>query len=342
MEHLNVGLILKDKTYAAALARGLSRESRNMNFTVIDKTVTECGLYLTDSRRRRSLCAPVIVLSETPDDDEIFIYEDCRVFVDRMIYLYYVMTGRIAEFRGNSSFRLVVFAQACGGSGTTSTALAAARMLNTIYGSRCLYLNICPFDDSRKYIAEQEGAGIVKLLYHLKKEYDFPMGSFVQEAEGISVFVTHAVNKYAMELTGEMFNRLLAEVNRTGSYDYLFVDAGNYWSRENLAVLGCADCVVVVSGEKRRGHIKYLNELEEMLIARAGAENVLRVMNFADDTDEDAPEGGSYAVSREDAAFVRMGGYVRIDLSGNYGLEIAQVAKGIRGICNGYGTEKDG
>jgi hypothetical protein len=182
----------------------------------------------------------------------------------------------------------------------------------------------------------------MKMLYHLKKEEDFPVGAFVQEAEAMSAFTTRAVNKYALELTGEMFSRLLTVVSGLGKYDYFFVDAGNYWSRENLAILGCADCVVMITGEDGRRQLRCLKELEEMLAARAGAENVLRVRNFSGDGDDADPEDGTVAVSRDDAAFVRMGGYIRLDLSGNYGLEIAQVARGIRGICNGYGTEKNG
>lgn len=336
MEQIEVGILLEDRTYAAALARGLSRESRNLNFRVEDRYSGECGLYLSDRSSGEDETVPWIVLSRSPDDEEIFMFEDCRVLVDRLIYIYFEKTGRLAEYRGSSTCRLVIFVETAGGSGVTATALAAARMLNTIYGASCLYLNLCPVDDSRKYVEEEPGAGIRKLMFHLLKEKEFPLRSFVQEAEGIDVFRTAAINRSAAEMTGELFDRLLAAVERQGTYDYFFVDAGNFWSREAMEMLGRGDCVVLVSGDEGGKPLKYAEKLAAEVERRAGADSVLRVLNFFDDEKMAAEETERLClVSRDEDAFVRMGGRMRIDLSGNYGLDIALAARKIRGICNG-------
>ena len=352
MERMKIGIAIKNENYGKIFARGLSMVSHNMTYYVLgegnkiseepDPDVILSDLPYEELVELGLEQKPVIELSHEDKDECIFIFDDTRTIVDRIVYFYYEKTGKLAEYRGNSKSRLLVFCGLSGGCGVTSTALSVARMLETIYGSYCLYLNICPVDDSRRYLEERDGGGMLKLLYHLTREDDFPIESFIEEEEGLFSFATRAMNKYAMEIDDVLFNRLLGIVEKLGKYDYVIVDAGNCWSRSRLKILEPADCVVLVSKDHKGGKFAY-EDSARAEIARYAGDDLLEVVNFAPDDDDadnigwDDPESEAHAMvlSENGQAFIPMGGRVRIDLKGNYGLEIAAIAKKIVEVCNG-------
>lgn len=345
MERLKVGIAMKDGSFAAALVRGLSREAGNMLFTILcEPWKTEnFNLVLTDFEAdeisdaglNEGECIRLTSAEEGEDAEDIFKYEDCRTLVNRMIYIFYERTGRVAEYRGNSSYRVIVFGQVSGGCGATSAALGTAAMLGTIYGARCLYLNLCPFDDSKRYIEESHKEGLVRLLYHLHRDEDFPLESFIGESEFVDSFMTGVINKYALEMDGVMFNRLLKAVERLGRYDYFIVDVGNFLHRTNLKLLEAADCLVLLCREEAGQRPAYMDRIYEEIEQRTG-KSLIKVVNFADEYDE------GLGISVDHSAFVKMGGRVKIDINGNYGLEVAAVAREIAGVCNGRNAHEAG
>ncbi|TDP57463.1 hypothetical protein [Aminicella lysinilytica] len=357
MERMKVGIAIENHNYGEILARGLSIVSHNMTYYVLghgNDSVEGMKLDVIISDLPQSRLEklgvskePVIEMSHEEREDCIFLFDDSRTIVDRIIYFYYEKTGKLVEYRGNSNSRLLVFCGISGGGGVTSTALSVARMLETIYGSNCLYLNLCPVDDSKRYVEERNDGGILRLLYHLTRDDDFPVERFIDEDDGIFAFATGAMNKYAMEMDDISFGRLLRIVEEQGKYDYIIVDVGNYWSRSNLKILEPADCVILVSKDHRGGEFAYEKRVRAE-IERYSGDDLLKVLNFVDEgeyydgkTDWETPEDGDDEIilSKDDKAFITMGGRVRIDLKGNYGLEIATIAKKIIEVCNGSGNK---
>ena len=88
----------------------------------------------------------------------IFRYKDNVGLKNDILYIYYIMTGKVAGIRNRHSVKLIVAASESGGAGCTALSISLCRSLDKIFGLRCLYLNICPINDSRKYF-HGDGSG---------------------------------------------------------------------------------------------------------------------------------------------------------------------------------------
>lgn len=122
-----------------------------------------------------------------------------------------------------------------------------------IYGAKSLYMNLCPLDDSRKYLEEEGEESLLKLLYYLEQDRAFPLGSFITETEEIDYVNTGVINTYFNEMRPLLMERFLKKMDSLGKYDFLILDMGNHLCRENKKLLAGADCAVLISdGERSR------------------------------------------------------------------------------------------
>ena len=335
METVKIGIFMKDRLFAKAMATGLARECRCMTFQILNgpDEGQDLDMVMTAADVRG---VNMVQLVRDPDDVSIseppycvYRYRESQNLVRDLLQIYFHMTGRILPYSGDRKCRLICFAAGGGGWGTTSTAIAVCRMLYRIYGCRCLYLNLCPIDDSKKYLSGMGNTDLLKLLYYLEQERDFPLETFITEAEELDYVDTRICNNSCEELDMELLERFLAKVEAMGLYDFVVADAGNHLGRQNRQLLAHADIVVEVlrNGVMTQG--KYFSAIAREIERLAQQSRLIRVETFAQVWQEEQDDD-LLAVSEDRETFrAAEEQEAALELSGNYGMEISAIARRI-------------
>ncbi len=336
MEIIRVGIYHDDSLFARALAIGLARESRSVRFVLMDDmdTLEELDMVLSSKEDGRPNVVQLVKSQQQKQLEtapyRLYQYEESRTMIDDLLFIYFKMTDRVLEYRGTCKCRLVTFVSDAGGSGTTLTCISTAKMLHSIYGSRLLYLNLCPIDDSKKYLAAGSRIGLLKLLYYLDAGRDFPLESFITRDEEMDYLSTDIVNSSFNDIKPALMTKLVKKVDEQGQYDYFFIDIGSCLSRENKRALENSDLVVFVHRWQNGEPVAYYKHISQEIKKKAGGAKYLFIRNFAGDDwrQEDCEE----IWISEDREVVRPDEdeqTLRINLARNYGIEIAAIAKKI-------------
>lgn len=283
---MKVGVQLKDTDFARALVRGLSAEGRNLCFAFVDDFAGDEGfdLVLTDQEERSSR---YVLLVKDPEETRIydgspyriFRYTNARDFVSGLLYIYHRETGRNLEFAGDTRCKILVFASVSGEPDATAIALATGELLDKHFGCRCLYLNLCPIDGSKRFLPDGSGHGFLKLLYYLSQERDFPLSSFIRQYFQKDYIDISFSNPYFDELDSLRLHRLLKKIDELGQYDYLILDVGNHLTRGNKTVLAQAEEIVLVSAEENRLPAPFFQKITDLL-ERLGGQGKVRLLSL--------------------------------------------------------------
>ncbi len=336
MEIIKVDVCMEDRDYGLALAKALAGISRSFQ-VYMDAPGSGADLILCDREQKQEQVQEqdqerTVLFTEREEDADIdgrilWRYQKAGKTADDLIYIYYKLTGRIAEYRGNRGFRLIVFAQAEGGCGATSLAVSVGRCLNAM-GRKCLYINMSPLDDSLKYFGTEKSGQLVRLLYHLKKDDDFPVHPFIQEGE-LDRIPAPVHNIYTDEIDPAAAHRLLSLLEHYGRYDYVITDIGTHWTRTNMGLVSSSDCTAAV---RRAGAGRDRFTPAALSLLREQAGRSVTVANFAGD-DPGSIREGEIPVSSEPEAFIAMNGQIRIDLRHSYGMDAVALAKRLEEEC---------
>ena len=339
MELIKVGICLEDRTFAQALAMTLAREGSCMRFYLLNhmEEGADCDLILASSA---SPDAKVVEMVRNPafaqyteaPPFKVYRYMESQNLISCLLFIYFKVTGKVMERKGDTHLRLVTFLAECGGCGTTSAALSVACMLYRIYGSKSLYLNLCPIDDSRKYLEEEGEDSLMKLLYYLDQDKPFPIGAFITEKEEVDFVNTGVINSYFNEMKPILMQRFLKKFDQLGKYDFLIVDMGNHLSRENKKMLGYTDCAVLLCDSERKRPGKYRERISQEIFKRVQRGTVLRVENFAADVPDafeqvETEQAAPLSIARQETE--------GLSLDRNYGIEIGAIAREIMEGGNG-------
>lgn len=327
MEIIKVGICLDDEPFAKALAVGLARESKVMRFYLLDciEAGDFCNLILSEGK---SIDQHVVqmVRELDPEKDpavppyQVYRYRESQNLINDLLFIYFQLTGKSPDIAGQVHATLVTFLSASGGCGTTSTALAAARMLYRIYGAKSLYLNLCPLNDAGKYLTDGCRTSLLKLLYYLDQEKPFPLESFITESEEVDYVDTETINTFFDEMKPSLMRRFLQKVDESGVYDFVIVDVGNHLSRENKKILGYTDLAVFLTDGERKLPVVYQNRITEEICKRLEKGRLIAVENFAPDTSAEDTDGKFFIEKETDG---------EIRLEKNYGVEISVIAREI-------------
>lgn len=336
MEIIKVGIYHDDRVFARALAIGLARESRTIHFVLINNmdSKEELDLILSSRESDNPKVVQLVQNQELKQRDatpyRLFQYEESRSLIDDLLFIYFKMTGRVLEYRGTSKCRLLTFASDAGGSGTTMICISAAKMLYRTYGSRILYLNLCPIDDSKKYLKSDGSTSLLKLLYYIDTGKDFPLESFITKEEEFDYINTGVMNAYFNDIKPALMSQLLKKVDGLGEYDYLLLDIGSHLSRENKTVLENSNLVIFVHRWQNHEPAAYYENISQAIRKKADGSKLLVIENFAgDDWRQESDEEIWISKDPEAVQLDQKEGVLNVDLSRNYGVEIAAIAKRI-------------
>lgn len=269
---MKVGVELNDRDFAQALVRGLASEGRKICFVLLEDGCSEQDFDLILTNRERDGTRYVLLVSH-PDEVcifegppyRIFRYQDAKSFVSQLLFIYYRETGRNLEFAGEFHCKPLVFTSVSGGPASTALALSMAELLDKHFGCRCLYLNLCPIDGSKRFINGNGGRGLLTLLYYLEQEKDFPMTSFISKTLHVDHIDTYISNPYFDELHPLQLHRLLKKIDEMGIYSYLLLDIGNHLSRGNKQIFSQGTDVILVTEKEDRLPEPFFEEFLKLL-----------------------------------------------------------------------------
>lgn len=357
MEIIKVGICLEDKTFARAMAMGLARETSVMRFYLLNHIEEGdfCDLILSseDSSQKNVV---QMIRDWQPEDTGtvsdlppymIYRYRESTGLVNELLYIFYKLTGKVVEHRGSAGMQLLVFLSDSGGSGTTSAALAILTMLYRIYGVRCLYMNLCPLDDSAKYLEEGGEESLLRLLYYLDQDRDFPIESFITNTEELDYISTGPINTCFSEMNPSLMLRLLHKVKNLKKYGFVAVDIGNFLSKENRKLLSHCESAVLVSDGERRLPGKYRQRITRQISEFLGDGRLICVDNFVSDIWSDSEQKDIVGETLTEESKARISRYSiskqqgrNLMLDKNYGLEISLIAREImEGLTDGTGEQ---
>jgi len=211
----------------------------------------------------------------------VFRYKESHRLVNDLLFLYFKLSGKNIEISGDTKCRVLVFCSVSGGCGCTATALTVGQMLYRLYGCKCLYLNLCPIDDSKKYLKKGGEKSLLSLLYYLDVEKDFPMGTFIMQEEDVDYIQTNVMNSYFDEIQPKILNRLLKKIDDMGKYSFLLLDMSNHFSRTNRQVLSRCEQVILMHQERDRISESYYAIVSEAIKKLADRKRIIQVKNFS-------------------------------------------------------------
>lgn len=304
MEMIRVGIWLDDTHFAHALSMGLARACRKMTFTLMNglEAGEGCDLILTSEE----LDDPRVVVMVRDEERvniygsppyRVYRYKESHHLINDLLFVYFKITGKNLEFIGDTQCKVLIFASVSGGNGCTATALTVGQMLYKLYGCKCLYLNLCPIDDSKKYLPAGGSSSLLNLLYYLDVEKDFPLGTFITQSNSIDYIHTNMVNSYFDELNLTLLNRLLKKVDEVGTYPFLLIDVSNHLSRNNKQLLAQASRIILLYQGQEFVPETYFSAMTEEIEKIAQGTEIIKVKNFAEEFDAD--DQFAFVFSRE-------------------------------------------
>lgn len=247
MKPVTIAVLTKEAGLAADLARGLAE--RGSHFVIETVTPEQAENWGMQPRNGPEKYYEVLVTDYEEKDGLRGCFEPSRV----------VLTGenpcRISDIHGKimeaagqpegslrlvdeQAARVVEFGSFWGGSGVTSLAVAAGRMLAGAYGERVLYVPFTQRDGSLDYrcissegIREPGrslGSPVRELAYRLKNRRPVFWQNFSQSDDySLDYLWCGREKNELLELEKEEQILLLEGLKLSGEYDWIFVDRGN-------------------------------------------------------------------------------------------------------------------
>lgn len=331
LEIIRVGIQIRDRGYAEALVRGLSRESRNMAF-LLDET-ENTNLVLTDmaypEEYKLDRYLYLVAGNEVAVDREdlIFRYEDCRSIVNRLTCLYYLLTGRNLEYQGTTVFRAISFVSGTGGAGVTSLCLSVGRMMSILYGCHCLYLSLTPLDGAGQYEGICDGRDLQKLFFRLETKQEVPLGAHIVSDGYLDRLRVPFLNHYLTEIDGTLLASLMSAVDRMGHYDFVLIDIGTMYAGGAVDLLRNSDGLVCVCDGRRLIGEDRLSKVMETL--QLSVTKGIWVTNMV--RERGRLDGEKIVIGFCQQAFVQKGERIEVDLNTAYGADVAMLCERIMG-----------
>jgi len=177
------------------------------------------GIVITDDRER----ADVIVSDDYIDECDVDISELIRrILSEATKKNQSVFAGRETE-----AITVIGIRSDFGGSGVTSTALTAARLLNILPGKKAVFVNMTENCGFKLYFREKVCSRQRELAFMLEKGYPFNVDSYItRDDEGLPCIDCGSRGDWN-EIFSDKLECLLRGNCRSAGFDYAVVDLGN-------------------------------------------------------------------------------------------------------------------
>lgn len=200
-----------------------------------------CGFaYFVDS----------VDVTVTKDQRAICKFQRAEQIYKQILGLYSETAGNISGIKlDDDTARIVLFASPCGGVGSSTMAAACAAHF-AAQGKRTLYLNLEKFGSADLFFSSEGQFDMSDIIFALKsKRANFSLkleSSVKQDTNGVYFFAQSKIALDMFELNSEELVRLISELKRIGSYDYLVIDTDFVMDEDNLPIYRLAHALVWV------------------------------------------------------------------------------------------------
>lgn len=200
-------------------------------------------------------------------------FQKADLIYKQILSIYSENAGNISGLKfGDDRSKTIIFEPVSGGVGASSMAASCAIHFAS-KGKRTLYLNLERFGTSDLFFAAEGQFDMSDIIFALKsKKANLAMkleSCVKQDDSGVYFYSQSKIALDMMELTSDDVMRLISELQLTGSYDYIVVDADFSIDREAIKVYRKAHTVVWVGDGSELSNSKLfrafnaLNTLEQ-------------------------------------------------------------------------------
>ncbi len=220
-------------------------------------------------------CQAVYLIDRLDDesDEELYriekyhcaekIYQDLLEIYSQKSSIYYANAALI-----NSNTEIYAFIAPCGGIGTSTVALAAAKRFART--ERVLYLNFENISGAGLAFSDKTTKGFKEIIFALKsrrKALDLKIESTVnRDRSGIFYFGDCDNALELGELNDSDVRELLIAIQNSQKYDKVLIDVGNGLQEKDIAVLSLASRLVMVMDNSEVSEIKMRHYLATLQI----------------------------------------------------------------------------
>ncbi len=187
-------------------------------------------------------------------------YQHAEVLVTDLLRLYAARGGKGVTAQGRSITRAICAHSPAGGTGKSSIA-AGCSILCARKGLKAFYLNLENIPSTDLFFHGQSSQSFSNVIFHLKGK----SGSLGLKLEGAKCcdpetgvyYFAPPENVLDMEeLTADDISRLITELKASGLYDRVFIDMSSGLNRQNIAILGISDAILMIHAARDKSSIK--------------------------------------------------------------------------------------
>ncbi len=177
---------------------------------------------------------------------------------------------------GEDNTNICVFTSVSGGAGA-STMAAAAAMYFAGNNRKTLYLNLEKFGSSELFFSGEGQYDMSDIIFSLKSRksnLSLKLESCVrQDASGVFFYAQPKIALDMLELNNDEIKRLISEIQITGSYDYIVIDADFALDKDSLNICRMAHAVVWVGDGSEISNIKTFRAFNALSILESNADS---------------------------------------------------------------------
>ena len=229
MKSLKVAVYMKEPGCARDLARGLAEQGNQWAVVVCDGEIAsqdEWEILVTDFDVKEVLGAEIwasrVIWAGEP--------WPVSVLAGQVSSLASELGWERCPSKPDRKCRLAAFFSSQGGSGVTSAALTAGRILAGGYGERVLYLPLTYRDGSLRYRSRPSVSGcspVKELLYRFRNCRPVSFERFIEADDyGLEYLSSEEGENCLQQLEPEELDFFLQKIKETGTYDWIFADCG--------------------------------------------------------------------------------------------------------------------
>ena len=206
-------------------------------------------------------------------------FQKIDLIYKQILSIYSENAGNISGLKfGDDTCKIIIFLPVSGGVGSSSMAAACAKNFAS-KGKRVLYLNLERFCGADVFFDAEGQFDMSDIIYSLKsKKANLAMkleSSVKQANNGVYFFSQSKLALDMVELNSDDINRLISEIQFTGNYDYVIVDADLSIDKQWLNIYRKAHTIVWVSDGSEISNIKLFRSYNALNILEQNADSPL-------------------------------------------------------------------
>lgn len=342
MENIKILLVTKDFEYAEAMCSCVRHSNYNINLSFAE-SLDEAGkydMYIIDGYKETKFNGVCVYLTEqrtSEKDNCIYKYSKLSHIVMRSIEIYQKSTGMcVNTVDGSGSCKVYLIFAAKGGVGCSSIAMGIANDFAIAAGEEVLYVSTGILAQELQFFSAAYDRNIREYLYKTIYDDENNIDLYLSKNEnGVYAFNTATTENEIYKLTHKEFTKFLNTILKSGRFDKVIIDGGNYSGQLQSYLISVADNKIFVQTEKS-------GNFESMFVNKTNCEDMIKVVNFGykgnpkfDEFFENENKiNGDVGIAYDKDSFDINDGIYEIAINGEFGKGIREIISYIANFTN--------